>query len=100
MKVLVVGGGGREHALCWALSGSSLLTKLWCAPGNAGIAEVAECVAVGAEDVPALRLGGRNPFPREVAEAPGVPGARWRRFDDPAAARAYIRGQGAPIVVK
>jgi phosphoribosylamine--glycine ligase len=54
MKVLLVGGGGREHALAWALSGSSLLTKLWCAPGNAGIAEVAECVAIGAEDVPAL----------------------------------------------
>ena len=54
MKVLVVGGGGREHALCWALSRSPLLTRLWCAPGNAGIAEVAECVPLGAEDIPAL----------------------------------------------
>ncbi len=45
MRVLVVGGGGREHALCWALAASPLLTKLFCAPGNAGIAEVAECVA-------------------------------------------------------
>ncbi|MBC9176452.1 phosphoribosylamine--glycine ligase [Pseudoroseomonas ludipueritiae] len=54
MKVLLVGGGGREHALAWALSASPLLTKLWCAPGNAGIAELAECVAIGAEDVPAL----------------------------------------------
>jgi len=51
MKVLVVGGGGREHALCWAISASPLLTTLWCAPGNAGIAEVAECVAIAAEDV-------------------------------------------------
>ena len=54
MKVLVVGGGGREHALCWAIGGSPLVDKLWCAPGNAGIAEEAECVAIGAEDVPAL----------------------------------------------
>jgi len=54
MKVLLVGGGGREHALAWALSGSGLLSKLWCAPGNAGIAELAECLPIGAEDVPAL----------------------------------------------
>ena len=51
MKVLVVGGGGREHALCRAIAASPLLTRLWCAPGNPGIAEVAECVAIGAEDV-------------------------------------------------
>ncbi len=143
MKVLVVGGGGREHALCWSLASSPLLTKLWCAPGNAGIAEVAECVPIGAEDVPALvrfardnavdlvvagpeapltlgladacaaaglrcfgpsaaaaRLEGSKAFAREVCEAAGVPGPRWRRFDDPAAARAYVRAQGAPIVVK
>lgn len=51
MKVLVVGSGGREHALCWKLSGSPRLTRLFCAPGNAGIADAAECVAIGAEDV-------------------------------------------------
>ncbi|WP_422001133.1 phosphoribosylamine--glycine ligase [Reyranella sp.] len=51
MRVLVVGGGGREHALCWALSASPLCTKLFCAPGNAGIAQVADCVAVAAEDI-------------------------------------------------
>lgn len=44
MKVLVLGGGGREHALCWAIAKSPALSKLWCAPGNAGIAQVAECV--------------------------------------------------------
>jgi phosphoribosylamine--glycine ligase len=54
MKVLLVGGGGREHALAWALAASPMLTKLWCAPGNAGIADVAECVAIGAEDISAL----------------------------------------------
>jgi phosphoribosylamine---glycine ligase len=52
MRILVVGGGGREHALCWAISASPLCTKLYCAPGNAGIAEVADCVDVGAEDIP------------------------------------------------
>ena len=52
MRILVVGGGGREHALCWAISASPLCTKLYCAPGNAGIAQVAECVDVGAEDIP------------------------------------------------
>jgi len=52
MRILVVGGGGREHALCWAISASPLCTKLYCAPGNAGIAQVAECIDVGAEDIP------------------------------------------------
>ena len=54
MKVLVVGSGGREHALCWAISGSPLLTKLYCAPGNPGIAAVAECVEIGVLDIPTL----------------------------------------------
>jgi phosphoribosylamine--glycine ligase len=51
MRILVVGGGGREHALCWAISASPLCTKLLCAPGNAGIAQVAQCIEVAAEDV-------------------------------------------------
>src|SRR5581483_1599908 len=54
MRVLVVGSGGREHALCWAIAGSPLCDKLYCAPGNAGIAEEAECVAIGAEDIDGL----------------------------------------------
>lgn len=54
MKVLVVGSGGREHALVWKLSQSPLLTKLYCAPGNPGIAEHAECLNIPAEAVAPL----------------------------------------------
>ncbi len=54
MKVLVVGGGGREHALCWTIAASPLCHKLYCAPGNAGIAEEAECLPIAAEDVEGL----------------------------------------------
>jgi phosphoribosylamine--glycine ligase len=54
MKILVVGGGGREHALVEAISRSSLCDKLYCAPGNAGIGKIAELVAIAAEDVDAL----------------------------------------------
>ena len=62
MKLLVIGAGGREHALVWKLAQSRRVARLWCAPGNAGIAEerlagngaAVECVAVGAEDLPGL----------------------------------------------
>ncbi len=143
MKVLVVGGGGREHALCWKLAQSPLLEKLWCAPGNAGIASVAECVGVAAEDVSgvvafareqavdlvvvgpeapltlgladacraagiacfgpsaeAARLEGSKSFCKQVADAVGAPTAAWAEFDEPAAAREYLRRVGAPIVLK
>ncbi len=50
MKILVVGGGGREHAICYGLHKSERVTKLYCAPGNAGIAEYAECVDIGVMD--------------------------------------------------
>jgi phosphoribosylamine--glycine ligase len=143
MKILVVGGGGREHALCWAISASPLCTKLYCAPGNAGIAQVAECVDVGAEDIPgqvalaqrlkidfvviapdaplvagmadafaeagirawgptraAARLEGSKSFTKELCRANNIPTAAYEHFTDPARAEAYIRKQGAPIVVK
>jgi phosphoribosylamine--glycine ligase len=143
MRVLVVGSGGREHALCWSLSASPLLTKLWCAPGNPGTAKVAENVPIGATDIAALvqfardnqvdlvvpgpeapliagitdamglegirccgpsaaaaRLEGSKSFAKEVCDAAGIPTAMWERFDDPAAAREFVRRRGAPIVVK
>ena len=143
MRVLVVGSGAREHALCWAISASPLLTKLWCAPGNPGIAAVAECVPIGVLDfellvafaqdneidlvVPgpeaplvagltdameatsipccgpsaaAARLEGSKTFTKEIADAAGIPTARWERFEDAEAAREFVRRRGAPIVVK
>ena len=62
MKILVIGGGGREHALVWQLRRSPSVRKVWCAPGNGGIAQDAECVAGDASNVGeladlAVRLG-------------------------------------------
>src|SRR4051812_3810316 len=54
MRILVVGSGGREHALCWKIAASPLADTVFCAPGNAGIAQVAECVAIAAEDIDGL----------------------------------------------
>ena len=61
MKVLVVGSGGREHAICYAFAKSRRVSKIFCAPGNAGIAEIAECVPFRADDVEALAsFAGKN----------------------------------------
>ena len=54
MNILLIGSGGREHALAWALSASPLITRLYCAPGNAGVAELAECVPIEATDLDRL----------------------------------------------
>src|SRR5271163_1332786 len=54
MKILVIGGGGREHALVWKLKQSARVEKIWCTPGNGGIAGDAECIAVDAGDVSAI----------------------------------------------
>ena len=102
MRVLVVGSGGREHALCWALAASPLLTKLWCAPGNPGIAQVAECVPIGAagHSPPwspsrrTMRSTWWSPAPRR-RWSPASP-TRWRRRASPArpiARRGAARGQ-------
>lgn len=55
MKILVIGSGGREHALVWKLAQSSRVTKLFCAPGNAGISQQATCVPIAADDLPGLQ---------------------------------------------
>ncbi len=81
MKVLVIGSGGREHALVWKLAQSPHLTKMWCAPGNAGIAletlahdqSGVECVALGAEDLPRLLDFARQHKPDLTVVGPDNP---------------------------
>jgi phosphoribosylamine--glycine ligase len=51
MKILVVGGGGREHTIVWKIAQSSLVSKIYCAPGNGGISTIAECVPIKAMDI-------------------------------------------------
>ena len=73
MNILVVGGGGREHALCWKIAASPLCDRLYCAPGNAGIAEVAECLPVGAEDIDGLVAQARDTAIDYVVVGPEAP---------------------------
>lgn len=54
MNILVIGSGGREHAICWKIKQNPKVKKLYCAPGNGGIAQLAECVSIGAEDIEGL----------------------------------------------
>ncbi len=143
MKILVIGGGGREHALIWKIRQSPLVKQIFCAPGNAGIAQQAECVAIAADDVEKLldfarqqqidltvvgpelplTLGivdrfraagltifgagqkaalieGSKSFSKDLMAKYGVPTAAYGTFTDAAEAIAFIRRQGAPIVVK
>jgi phosphoribosylamine--glycine ligase len=143
MNVLIVGSGGREHAICWKLAQSPKVTKLYCAPGNGGIADVATCVDIQATDVDAmvawakgnavdfvvvapddpLALGmvdaleaagipafgpranaaiieASKVFSKNLMEKYHIPTARYQTFTDMDAALAYVRSQGAPIVVK
>ncbi|MGN6147599.1 MAG: phosphoribosylamine--glycine ligase [Rhizomicrobium sp.] len=83
MKVLLIGSGGREHALAWALSASPLLTRLYCAPGNAGIEEVAECVPIAAMDFDKLVGFAKEKKIDFVVIAPDNPlvGGLWDRFE-------------------
>ena len=73
MKVLVVGGGGREHAICWKLAQSPQVTQLYCAPGNGGIAEVAACVDIKATDVNAMVAWAKENAMDFVVVAPDDP---------------------------
>ena len=73
MKVLVVGSGGREHAICWKLAQSPKIDKLYCAPGNAGIAQLATCVDVKATDVDGMVAWARDNAMDFVVVAPDDP---------------------------
>src|SRR5271155_5636900 len=88
MRVLIVGGGGREHALAWAIGASPLLAKMWVAPGNPGTATLAENVAIGALDVPAPEA----PLVAGLADAMVRAGIR---CCGPTAAAAQLEGSKA-----
>lgn len=143
MKVLIIGGGGREHALAWKVAQSPRLTALYCAPGNAGTARLGENLPINGEDGAAVLaavkekgidlviIGPEAPLAAGVSDilteagirvfAPskaaaaveyskeiakdmmakyGIPSAAYATFTDSKAAAAYIREQGAPLVVK
>jgi phosphoribosylamine--glycine ligase len=73
MKILVLGGGGREHALVWKLRQSPRVEKIWCAPGNGGIAAEAECVAIDAADVAAIIAFAEKAHPDLTIVGPELP---------------------------
>jgi phosphoribosylamine--glycine ligase len=73
MRVLLVGGGGREHALAWKLAQSPACHQLWCAPGNAGIAALADCLPIAADDVDGLAAWSMTERPDLVVIGPEVP---------------------------
>jgi len=120
LKVLVIGSGGREHALVWKLSQSSRVDKLFCAPGNAGISEIAECLNIAADDIDSLLnfakyesvdltvVGPEAPltkgivdvFATEFMRKYGIPSAEYKTFTSYLHAEEYIRLKGAPIVIK
>ncbi|WP_375776931.1 phosphoribosylamine--glycine ligase [Bradyrhizobium sp. ma5] len=143
MNILLLGSGGREHALAWKIAASPLVTKLWCAPGNAGIAREAECIALDVADHAAViefcrrnavdlvvvgpetplaagivddlaaegikafgpskqaaQLEGSKGFTKDLCSEFDIPTGAYRRFDSAKDAVAYVRAQGAPIVVK
>jgi len=143
MKILVVGGGGREHALVWKISQSPLVDTIYCAPGNPGIAALADCVHIAADEIDALldfavnekidltvvgpevpltmgivdkfqaagleifgpsqaaaQIEGSKSFSKDLMAKYHIPTAAYQTFTDRDQAVAYIREQGAPIVVK
>ncbi|MGH1354377.1 MAG: phosphoribosylamine--glycine ligase, partial [Thalassovita sp.] len=143
MNILILGGGGREHALAWAVMQNPKCDKLIVAPGNAGIAAIADCASLDIENGVAVvnfaeenaidfvivgpeaplaagvaddlrnagfsvfgpskeaaRLEASKSFTKEVCDAANAPTAGYAHFTDADAAKAYIREQGAPIVVK
>jgi phosphoribosylamine--glycine ligase len=143
MRILVVGRGGREHTIVWALQKSAKVEKVFCAPGNAGIAQIAECVAIdegqfealadfaaanaidlvviGPEDplfagivdvfeargIPvfgprgnAAIIEGSKVFTKDLMKKYNIPTAKYESFTDFDSALAYLRQEGAPIVIK
>ena len=84
MKVLLIGSGGREHALAWKIAQSPLLTKLYAAPGNAGISQHAECVAIASDDIDGLMAFALREKIDVTVVGPEVPlvAGIWDRFNE------------------
>src|SRR6267154_2116667 len=95
MNILILGSGGREHALAWKMAASPLADKLYCAPGNAGIAREAQCVPLDLADHKTVIA-----FAKDLCKANKIPTAAYARFKGANAAKDYVRKKGAPIVVK
>lgn len=143
MNILILGSGGREHSLAWAATQNPKCDRLIVAPGNAGMAAIADCAALDIEDrsavvsfaeeaaidfvivgpeaplaagvadrlreagilcfgpsAEAAQLEASKTFTKQICDAAGAPTAAYAHFTDAAAARDYIKAQGAPIVVK
>jgi phosphoribosylamine--glycine ligase len=117
MKVLVIGSGGREHAMVWKLAQSKHVEKIFCAPGNAGISQMAECIDKKPTDFDALLdfvkhewvdltvVGPEDPLARGIVDADfmkrwGIPTAEYKTFSSYMQAEDYVRMKGTPIVVK
>ena len=125
MKVLIVGSGGREHAIAWKVAQSKKVDKIYCAPGNAGISEVAECVPIGAmefdklvafakeKEIDLTVIGMDDPlvggivdvFEKEGLRVFGprkynIPTAAYETFTDPEKALEYLETAKMPIVLK
>ncbi len=107
MKILVIGGGGREHALVWKLAQSSAAEHIWCAPGNAGIAKEAECLPADPGDVPSLVALARRLGPDLTVVGPELPLVRgladeFRRegFRILGPSRAASRLEGSKVFAK
>ena len=73
MKILVVGSGGREHAITWRLAQDAEKHELWCAPGNAGMAEIAKCLPLKADDVAGITAWCKENAPELVVVGPEAP---------------------------
>ena len=91
MRILVVGGGGREHALCWALRREDAGAMIWCAPGNPGTATVAQNLPISSDDIEGLRDAARGSIAGAVRAAASLPGPVGRALRG-AADVAFING--------
>ena len=126
MKILIVGGGGREHAIAWKLSKENNVEKIYCAPGNAGIAKVAQCVNISDSDIENLvkfakennidltvvgpevplvngivdAFEGSKSFSKDFMIRHNIPTAKYKEYTNLDEAISEIDSFGYPVVIK